>query len=456
MDTYETTKSKSAIRLWFLVPLTFTIVLHPESDGLIKNRISTTTHKNSSVFHNHSFAAPSIGSIFESSKSSINVSTRRVVDVTEFSDAELEMEDILGVIDYSTTVGPIMQSSSLPPNDDDDTSTHQQSKTRPIDETELSAAELELEDMLGVSDYSNDGNTHHHHHQHEVFSYARLDRSGAAIHDMLMCHALAFSRGWKYLGACPKNSKKFKKEAYDLGQRKELLRMLGVDFHVYSKCPKGTKMVKSFEYYGRPDLFTAGYFDHLRSTSKPLVGDLVGPHPKPRPPTITVHIRRGDVTPCRKENGHYSRYLPNQHYLKLIDRYKEQLSQRIMKKTSGVNYTSDKIEVLVFSESESLFESFEAFENLGHRVVLDGDLQRAWKFIIFSSDVVILSRSSFSMVPAIFSQALSPNPTTVVYTPFWHDPLEQFDNVGDLYPELVEATAAELRRMNSTCTKATA
>jgi len=188
------------------------------------------------------------------------------------------------------------------------------------------------------------------------------------------------------------------------------------------------------------ELFSPGYLDHLRSTSTPFANVDI-----PRAPRITVHIRRGDVTPCSKN---YFRYLPNQHYLTLIDLYTEKLTQEM--NDTGVDYTSKEIEVLIFSESES-FESFDIFRKRGFTVVLDGSVQNVWKSIVFNSDVVILSLSSFSIVPSIFSLALSPNPTTVVYTPFWHDPLSQFENVGDLYPDLLESTAAELERMKSMC-----
>ncbi|KAL3943756.1 MAG: hypothetical protein SGBAC_002179 [Bacillariaceae sp.] len=319
-----------------------------------------------------------------------------------------------------------------------------------IDESELSVVESKnftLDDMVKVS-----SNTHvlgvasNTTNQEQIFSYARTDRSGAAIHDMIMCHALAFSRGVKYVGGCVKKNTKF--DTRLVQPRKELLRMLGVDFHFYKKCPKGAKVVPAIEYFDHAELFTDEYMDHLRNTSTPSV-DL---GPQQRPPRITVHIRRGDVTPCGKNTSGYFRYLPNQHYLTLIDRYKEELSHR-MNHTSA-KYSSSEIDVLIFSESKS-YESFDAFRNLGYTVVLDGHLQTVWKRIVFETDVVILSRSSFSMVPGIFSQALSPDPTTVVYTPFWHDPLNQFDNAGDLYPELVKSTAVELQQMRSSCRKST-
>jgi len=181
--------------------------------------------------------------------------------------------------------------------------------------------------------------------------------------------------------------------------------------------------------------------DHLRSTSTSSTNVST-----PRAPRIAVHIRRGDVEPCGK-NG--MRYLPNSYYLALIDIYTEKLKQR-MKSTGVNNYTSEEIEVRIFSQSGS-HESFDVFRNLGYTLKLDGAPQTAWKSMIYESDVIILSISSFSMLPSILSLALSGNPTTtVVYTPFWHLPLPQFDNVGALFPNLLESAEAEL---NSTCGK---
>ena len=87
-----------------------------------------------------------------------------------------------------------------------------------------------------------------------MFSYARVDRSGAAIHDMLLAHTLAFSRGLKYAGACPRRAAKLPKTRVDT--REKLLNMIGVDFFVYSKCPRGAKMVEGVDYYQKPEVFS--------------------------------------------------------------------------------------------------------------------------------------------------------------------------------------------------------
>jgi hypothetical protein len=120
------------------------------------------------------------------------------------------------------------------------------------------------------------------------------------------------------------------------------------------------------------------------------------------------------------------RYLPNTHYLKLIERYNTQNESRVQ----------------IFSESTS-FESFDVFRERGYHVVLDGDIGDVWKGIL-TSDIAILSKSSFSLVPALMSKG------TIVYTPFWHPPLPNWDIVDDVF---LNETNVEFRRLEETCPK---
>jgi hypothetical protein len=146
---------------------------------------------------------------------------------------------------------------------------------------------------------------------------------------------------------------------------------------------------------------------------------------------IAVHIRRGDITPCRPRTRGYPRYLPNQHYLKLIDRYTSTSTSTAQTKAS---------QVVIYSESES-FESFDVFRERGYQVVLDGSIGDVWKGII-GSDVVILSRSSFSLVPAIMAKG------KVCYTPFWHVPLPHWDVVDEAF---LNETHTAFRQLKDTC-----
>jgi hypothetical protein len=141
--------------------------------------------------------------------------------------------------------------------------------------------------------------------------------------------------------------------------------------------------------------------------------------------TIAVHIRRASFTPCttRPFKG-YDPYLPNGHYQRLIDKYMQPNAR-----------------VVIFSQSQS-FESFDDFKNKkGYEVHLDEDLTHIWKTMLMA-DVVILSRSSFSLIPAVVSQG------TVVYTPFWHAPLEGWDVVDD---DFLQQTKNEMSALRETC-----
>jgi hypothetical protein len=128
---------------------------------------------------------------------------------------------------------------------------------------------------------------------------------------------------------------------------------------------------------------------------------------------IVVHIRRGDVEPC----NHPQRYLPNVHYLNLIQHYLP---------------TSQKAVVTIYSQSKS-YESFDIFRAHNYTVNLDSPLSQVWKDIM-SADVAILSQSSFSYVPATL------NNETVVYTPFRHKPVTGWTVVE---MDMLEAAVAE-------------
>jgi hypothetical protein len=81
-------------------------------------------------------------------------------------------------------------------------------------------------------------------------------------------------------------------------------------------------------------------------------------NPKSNAPfTIAVHIRRGDVDLCCLP----FRYLPNSHYLRLIEKYAA---------------THADARVVIFSESKS-FEPLDVFSNKGYELMFDGDVGEA-------------------------------------------------------------------------------
>jgi len=94
--------------------------------------------------------------------------------------------------------------------------------------------------------------------------------------------------------------------------------------------------------------------------------------------------------------------------------------------------------VTIYSESAS-FETFDVFRKRGFSVELDTkDLSVVWKALV-SADLVILSRSFFSFVPAAV------NPNTVVATEFFEfEPLSDWKQAG---AALVKETEKEIRAM---------
>lgn len=115
--------------------------------------------------------------------------------------------------------------------------------------------------------------------------------------------------------------------------------------------------------------------------------------------TIVVHIRRGDVNMDYEQTGDYYRYIPNSYFLNLLEK---------------IRRPNDH--VIIFSQKT---ESFEEFVNEGYDVKLDTSVVQAWKTII-ESDVFIMSRSSFSYVPALFAHG------AVYYNEFWCKPLSHW------------------------------
>jgi hypothetical protein len=273
-------------------------------------------------------------------------------------------------------------------------------------------------------DDDNNNNNNNNNNNAMLYSAARGDRSGAVIQDMLMAHAYAFHNHQTYGGACSKylpNQYTFKRQQ---PLHEQLLHAIGLAKVLPFACSSDAEVkLMNRKDYIRNDtnIFTSDYLEYLQGLVQYPTATPKQPH------QIAVHIRRGDITPCRPRTRGYPRYLPNQHYLNLIDRYNKNNSSHIV----------------VYSESENAFESFEVLRERGYQVILDGDIGHVWKGLI-ASDVIILSRSSFSLVPAIISKG------TVVYTPFWHEPLPHWTVVDEI---LLNETHVEFRRLKDTCPK---
>ncbi|CAB9508335.1 expressed unknown protein [Seminavis robusta] len=246
----------------------------------------------------------------------------------------------------------------------------------------------------------------------------RRDRSGAAIMDMLKAAAYSYSKGATFGGACGETPHRARNQA--------MMEVLGLETLLQYKCPPPAtsnnstvqhQMITRNDFFeDSTKYFTDEWLDYIHRHVQPQSkrwqqqqhksnNDTTTAANNNNKYTIAVHVRRGDVNPC----GHWSfRYLPNSHYVSLIDLYQRQAARQ---------QQQQPVECIVYSESQSLLETFDDFTDKGCQVVLDGDPTDAWKTMM-EANVVILSLSSFSFVPAL----LNPN-GTIAYTSALSEPL---------------------------------
>lgn len=263
----------------------------------------------------------------------------------------------------------------------------------------------------------------------KLYSIGRKDRSGSVITDQLFAHAFAFAHKVDYAGAC------FTVKGLPKKDTRTLLSQLQWDSYLKFGCPRGEAVFSDPEAESSPLVLNADVYRHNLNESyftKAWRDEIQRLLPKEKMTSskmfeIAVHVRRGDVSPCRYKR----RYLPNKHYLELIERH--------LPKNRDTHVT-------IFSESDS-FESFDDFRSRGFDVQLDTELAGVWKALA-SADVTILSRSYFSFVPAAV------NPNTVVYTDFFEfEPLESWERADK---DLVRRTDKQIREMYKTSCNATA
>jgi hypothetical protein len=262
-----------------------------------------------------------------------------------------------------------------------------------------------------------------------VYSLARTDRTGAAVHDRLLAHALVYhwnrvaeklwwdnKTSFVYNGACLRHMPLPPRLSTE-----RLLRHFGWDTAVPYRCPsKGQSAVyipdTVYKCVGERELLTPDWREHFRDetrlTDQPWQNLESGNvfH-------IAVHIRRGDVDLCK----YWRRYLPNSHYLRLIQ------------ESIPANQTT---RVTIFSETRS-FESFEDFRALNYTLKLDTGLETVWRALL-TADVAILSRSTFSLAPSFL------NPNTVVYTPFWNEGLSHWKTVNETAMKVTDLQVKEM------------
>jgi len=281
------------------------------------------------------------------------------------------------------------------------------------------------------------------------YSKSRTDRSGSTIQDMLLAHAYAFQQNAIYGGACAlsvpdiqSNTTEPRLKRYVAPSR--LIQSLGLQHIIGFRCPTRNLFetaepvfLGSEKYKSVPtaSLWTPAWIDYIRENMKNPQQRSSQPGERPHnATTVAIHIRRGDVTPCtiKGRNGHHLRYLPFQHYWNIMEAY----------------VLPAQVHVEVYSETQSFepwtdFDSL--FNNFSYSLHLDVDLAETWT-AMRTADVLIMSKSSFSFTPALFSTG------TVLYTPFWHTPLDHWTVVNETILNSTHA-AMELLRRQAQCQK---
>ena len=252
----------------------------------------------------------------------------------------------------------------------------------------------------------------------------RSDRYGSVIHDMLHAHAYCFQNSCKFGGACVESKKS--RAASRSPVTMKLIQFLGLEVELPQACPSSsdTNSYGNREIYltnyGSDKLFTTEWIRHIQSLrnttmdnkhKKQWIQQHVDYNDDDDSPSLSqqqqvaVYIRRGDVGPCTMFGNNKSRYLPNSYYLRVLEQY--------VLSTHNIN----TVNVTVYTESRSRGENYDIFHKRGYNLALDYSITDVWNAIMIA-DYVILSRSSFSYVPAVFNLR-----GQILYTDFWHLPL---------------------------------
>jgi len=223
-------------------------------------------------------------------------------------------------------------------------------------------------------------------------SPGREDRSGAQIHDMLFAKAYCIENNYKYIG-CPM-----------WRGAEKLVEYLNITNN-YKKIDHSKYKILSPSIYRKKDstIFTQKIRDKIISNFNYKFDNIF---------TITVHIRRGDISP-EPNNKYANRYLYNKYYINILN--------KILIHLEKYNNNNKNIIINICSESKS-FESFDEFKKITDcnvKLHLDTSLNKVFDLMIHS-DILILSKSSISFVPAFY------NKRCVIYYPFWHKKLDHW------------------------------
>lgn len=223
------------------------------------------------------------------------------------------------------------------------------------------------------------------------YSPSLPDQCGSQIHDDLFAYAYCYNNGFDYGGSCHPNW---------IELRTELCKYLSLPLPSIDYVPN----IQHGQY--REDqcgleinqIFNDNFLNHIRS--KCIFSN------ETKKDIISVHIRRGDVD-CN-EGWKSERYLPPEYYVDILN-------------TLVQKYPDYK--VAIYSQYNFWNECFH-FEKFNPILKIDTPIIETWADII-TSKVFVMSKSSFSYVPALF------NSSEIIYTPFWHKPLKTWIDVGN-------------------------
>lgn len=234
----------------------------------------------------------------------------------------------------------------------------------------------------------------------KYYSRSMADRSGAQIHDILFAKAYCIKHNYKYIGC---------KLINHIDATRSLLSYLNIDNPFESEYSQDAEKLSHDLYRkGDSDVFDTDTRNQIISNFNYNYNtDFV----------ITLHLRRGDVDPVKYPD----RYLDNNYYKNILNKVLVQLKQL-------KHWDTNNIVINVCSESRS-FEPLDEFEEIysdyNIKLHLDTSLESVFHDMIHA-DVLILSKSSFSFVPAFY------NKRCVIYHPFWHKKLHDWLDSTDV------------------------
>ena len=239
------------------------------------------------------------------------------------------------------------------------------------------------------------------------------DRVGSKINEELFVYAYCEKHGitfgtvvdpWEHTDPlCEMSRYELHKSLYNfLGLPQSVQKNFASDEEV-----EWVKITDEYTKYDSTDLFTESFIETLRekfyqnteNVSRENLENIV----------VAVHIRRGDVGINNK-----LRYTPNSYYLDMIDRIRKKCPNAIINIFSDTAY-----------QNEENTESLDEFKMKGCNLFINLREDETWKKMI-NSDILIMSKSSFSWVPALY------NKNFVIYQNCWLKKLNEWVSNEDI------------------------